>query len=277
VLLRDIRPGTSSSGPTRLTGVNGTLFCRANDGTLGDELWKSDGTAAGTVLIDLVRGAGSSSPDYLANANGKLFFSATTPYTGREPWILPGDLVLGDMNGDDSLDNFDIAPFEQALVDEHNYYWQYHLPDYVVRGDVNGDGLFDNFDIAAFEALLAAGPGAANASAAPSSYSDRASEVAAAIDLVFSTTKVFEDHSLLQESRPIASPTHEEHRSGGTVASGGTVTSGDPATSGGAMPTDNTVERKDGLGDVAADDSELVKLPADLFEQELLVDDGKVP
>ena len=31
--------------------VNGTLFFAADDGGHGRELWKSDGTAAGTVLV----------------------------------------------------------------------------------------------------------------------------------------------------------------------------------------------------------------------------------
>ncbi len=44
--------GSSGSSPVRyLTNVNGTLFFGAYDGTNGNELWKSDGTAAGTVLV----------------------------------------------------------------------------------------------------------------------------------------------------------------------------------------------------------------------------------
>ena len=41
----------SARTPGNLTNVNGTLFFTANDGTHGYELWKSDGTAAGTVLV----------------------------------------------------------------------------------------------------------------------------------------------------------------------------------------------------------------------------------
>ena len=39
------------SYPDDLTAVGGTLFFAADDGATGRELWKSDGTAAGTVLV----------------------------------------------------------------------------------------------------------------------------------------------------------------------------------------------------------------------------------
>ena len=38
-------------GPSYLTGVGGRLFFTADDGTHGPELWTSDGTRAGTVLV----------------------------------------------------------------------------------------------------------------------------------------------------------------------------------------------------------------------------------
>ena len=50
-LLRALRRSSQQFDPSDLTNVNGTLFFTANDGTHGDELWKSDGTAAGTVLV----------------------------------------------------------------------------------------------------------------------------------------------------------------------------------------------------------------------------------
>ena len=48
--------------PASLTAVGSTLFFTANDGVNGNELWKSDGTAAGTVLVkDIYAGAGGAS------------------------------------------------------------------------------------------------------------------------------------------------------------------------------------------------------------------------
>src|SRR5204862_289487 len=44
---KDIIPGAESGGAGELTNVNGTLFFSV----MGRELWKSDGTEAGTVFI----------------------------------------------------------------------------------------------------------------------------------------------------------------------------------------------------------------------------------
>jgi ELWxxDGT repeat protein len=47
-LVKDIVPGPGSSSPSQLTNVGGTLFFTVAGRS---QLWKSDGTAAGTVLV----------------------------------------------------------------------------------------------------------------------------------------------------------------------------------------------------------------------------------
>ncbi len=89
--MRDIRPGASNANPRFLTNVNGTLYFRANDGTNGYELWKSDGTSAGTVLVrDILLGAYGSNPRSLTNVNGTLYFQATDGSSGYELWKSDG-------------------------------------------------------------------------------------------------------------------------------------------------------------------------------------------
>ncbi|MFC1746118.1 ELWxxDGT repeat protein [Candidatus Riflebacteria bacterium] len=95
IMVKDIYPGVGegpySSYPTRLTDVNGTLFFSAQDSTNGYELWKSDGTAAGTVLVKDVRaGSGNSSPLKLTDVNGTLFFTADDGSNGYELWKSDG-------------------------------------------------------------------------------------------------------------------------------------------------------------------------------------------
>ena len=88
-----INPGAASSDPSGLTSINGTLFFQANDGSNGAELWRSDGTPAGTRIVEdaiagggLSPGAASSSPTALANANGTLYFAADDGTDGVELW-----------------------------------------------------------------------------------------------------------------------------------------------------------------------------------------------
>ena len=90
MLVRDINP-SGSSNPASLTAVGNTLFFAANDGVHGTELWKSDGTAAGTRMVKNIRPYGkSSSPMNLTNVNGKLFFTANDGKHGRELWRSDG-------------------------------------------------------------------------------------------------------------------------------------------------------------------------------------------
>ena len=63
ILLKDINPGAGDSSPAALAAIGSTVYFIASDGTQGSELWKTDGTAVGTVLVkDIYPGALGSSP-----------------------------------------------------------------------------------------------------------------------------------------------------------------------------------------------------------------------
>jgi ELWxxDGT repeat protein len=73
------------------TVVGSTLFFRDWDPDHGMELWKTNGTPAGTALVlDAVPGPDSSDPTELKAAGGHLYFSARDPLHGRELWTSDG-------------------------------------------------------------------------------------------------------------------------------------------------------------------------------------------
>ena len=62
---------------------------RANDGVHGQEVWQSNGSAAGTkMVLDINPGPAGSFPSQLVNSNGTLFFAANDGVHGVEPWVL---------------------------------------------------------------------------------------------------------------------------------------------------------------------------------------------
>ncbi len=83
--------GSGGSFPRSLVNVNGTLYFQATDNVTGAELWKSDGTAAGTVMVkDIRSGSLSASPAALTNINGTLYFGANDGTNGTELWRSDG-------------------------------------------------------------------------------------------------------------------------------------------------------------------------------------------
>ena len=101
ILLKDINPGAASSldldsvsisyVPSPANVFGGKLYFIADDGIHGRELWRTDGTPAGTVLFrDLNPGAGSGDPAQLTVAGGLLFFVADDGVHGRELWTSDG-------------------------------------------------------------------------------------------------------------------------------------------------------------------------------------------
>lgn len=92
MLVKDINLGSGYSFPSSLTTVNNTVLFQADDGLRGFELWRSDGTEAGTVLVkDIdVRAGNNAGPLYTAVLNGWLLFEADNVVDGFELWRSDG-------------------------------------------------------------------------------------------------------------------------------------------------------------------------------------------
>jgi ELWxxDGT repeat protein len=91
-LLDNINPSGSSS-PLGFCNVNGIVYFSANDGSHGQELWRTDGTPGGTYMladINQTKTGASSNPANLFNYNGTLFFSANDGVHGNELWSSDG-------------------------------------------------------------------------------------------------------------------------------------------------------------------------------------------
>ena len=87
VLVNDIAPDAASSSPRWLTVFGDALYFTVGLGTL-NEVWKSDGSSAGTVRA-IGPNSGWPRPNSLTNVNGKLYFLAGF---ANEPF----DLVVSD-------------------------------------------------------------------------------------------------------------------------------------------------------------------------------------
>lgn len=93
-LVKDINTGAGSSNDSvgSFAVLNGVAYFRANDGATGFELWRSNGTSAGTErVMDINPGALFSFPTNIRAANGKLFFSATDRADGSGAAVWASD------------------------------------------------------------------------------------------------------------------------------------------------------------------------------------------
>ena len=105
-----------NSSAHNLTNVSGTLYFTARDERDGQQLWKSDGTAAGTVMVKAINPSGSSDTTGLTNVNGTLYFAANDGTDGEELWKSNGTAAGTVMVKD--IDTGNTAGSEPSGADE---------------------------------------------------------------------------------------------------------------------------------------------------------------
>lgn len=113
--IKDFSATSCCASPHELTSVGNTLFFVSADGMSSPDLWRSDGTSAGTEVVfdhDAVYGE---APIKLTPFNGKLLYAAATSEAGRELWrsdgTTAGTQMLKDINlSGSSIDGGDVRP-----------------------------------------------------------------------------------------------------------------------------------------------------------------------
>jgi uncharacterized delta-60 repeat protein len=128
-LVADLGPGNAGSAPNNLRVLpNGEIVFSAfvNDDAgnyVGSELYRSDGTAAGTgLLADInVGGAGSNPVPLAVTGDGRLYFRASNPANGTELYVTDGTTAgtfraanIGP--GDKSSSPFAVGVLGDALI-----------------------------------------------------------------------------------------------------------------------------------------------------------------
>jgi ELWxxDGT repeat protein len=88
-----------TGSPTLLGSGGRRDYFAAATSAAGSELWTTDGTADGTLMVqDLASGSASSSPQNLGFINGRVFVAATVPSVGRELFELTPFAPLNSAN-----------------------------------------------------------------------------------------------------------------------------------------------------------------------------------
>jgi len=125
-LVKDLDPGPGSPFSKYLAQpvpVGGLVFFHAEDPLHGIELWRSDGTDAGTVRVkDINPGAFSSLPDSLANCGGALYFRATDGVHGTELWKSDGTEAGTSLVADIAVVGGDSSPEEMVVLGGIRYF-----------------------------------------------------------------------------------------------------------------------------------------------------------
>ena len=120
--------------------VNDVLYLDAYTATTGYELWKTNGTAAGTVLVkDITGDASDGNPAYLTNVSGTLFFNASVNGLWKSDGTSNGTVLIT------SIPNNNYFLFSSRCVADGKFFFNANRLLYVSDGTAAGTHtVYDN-------------------------------------------------------------------------------------------------------------------------------------
>jgi ELWxxDGT repeat protein len=151
VIPREALFGGQSPCGTSVVTLGAYAYFTAYDATSGTEVWRTDGTAAGTTRVsDIGSGALSSNPCWLAAYQDRLFFSANEWNTsGTELWSAGGTAGAPTLIADIYPGASDSGPLELLAVNGALYFF--------AREDMNGRHLWRSDGSAAGTRAISSG------------------------------------------------------------------------------------------------------------------------
>lgn len=127
----------------RSANFNGYIFFSADEDGNGNQLWKTNGTAAGTVLVKKLNNSGDGvGGSYLYTTSG-LFFSGNDGTNGMEPWLSDGTGANTKIIDNINKNSLPLADADPAFL----FIWNGEI--YLVADNGNGgpNGLTDLYKL----------------------------------------------------------------------------------------------------------------------------------
>ena len=152
-LVKDINSGFGSSPTARRSFTLGSaIYFPANDGVNEDELWKSDGTPSGTILLKNINATAGSGAKCFHSVGNILFFIADDGINGEELWktdgTSAGTKLVKDITPGSTNTEFKIPFLEENTfvdLDSKLYFIIANVGLYVSDGTDAGTKLVSNF------------------------------------------------------------------------------------------------------------------------------------
>lgn len=136
------------------TTFNGCSYFVVENGTYGEEIWKTDGTQQGTMLLkDINPGITGSQPTNFKKVGNKLFFFARTLEHGKELWVTEGTTASTKMVKDIDIGTGNIFPYSvtnlgDSLLIFNIYYEEFdNMVFWVSNGTFEGTNLVAGNDL----------------------------------------------------------------------------------------------------------------------------------